>query len=505
MPWCGGASGSVRARQIPQSASCASDVQTFCPVSRQPPSTRCARVRSEARSDPAPGSLNSWHQVSSPQQRRAHEPRPLLVAPVPEDRRRRPAADLEVRPLDSRRGELLVDDQLGDGVGGEPVGLGPVGGEVARVDQRLATLGLRAAPRSPPRRRGRRRRTASSRPSRSTSTRRRTPAVARVRQRRCVPVGRAEQAAQAGRPAEVEVRVVLERETDPAEHLDAGLGVADRTVEGDGTRDVGGVRPLLVVGERDRGDVPRRRGDRLGGLEHLGAQVLDRPGTADLLPELLAHAGVVDGRLEAPAGDAGRLRGGERQRRTTDQLGRQLVDGRRIAAVDRDQAAEPARQVETGRELDLAAARGTTYHRSLVGEQQVGGRGRVPHRRRRAGESDTTAPSGEVNPAPQPRPSARAAGRGPARGHRPPGRPPRRASSRLRRRPTRAARSSARPISPTAAQASANVADASSSAARAASGPPRLVAHLRRLAASSTCSSEIPIDMWLLASRGCEN
>ena len=66
MPLCCGASGSVRARQIAKSVSCASDVHTFWPVSRQPPSTRTARVRSAARSEPAPGSLNSWHQVSSP-------------------------------------------------------------------------------------------------------------------------------------------------------------------------------------------------------------------------------------------------------------------------------------------------------------------------------------------------------------------------------------------------------------------------------------------------------
>ena len=66
MPLCLGASGSVRARQMAQSASCARDVQTFCPVSRQPPSTFSAVVRSAARSEPAPGSLNSWHQMSSP-------------------------------------------------------------------------------------------------------------------------------------------------------------------------------------------------------------------------------------------------------------------------------------------------------------------------------------------------------------------------------------------------------------------------------------------------------
>ena len=66
MPLCLGASGLLRARQMPQSARSATEFQTFCPDSRQPPSTFVARVRSDARSDPAPGSEKSWHQVSSP-------------------------------------------------------------------------------------------------------------------------------------------------------------------------------------------------------------------------------------------------------------------------------------------------------------------------------------------------------------------------------------------------------------------------------------------------------
>jgi len=44
MPLCFGTSASVRARQIPQRANCAYDVQTFCPERSQPSSTRTARV-----------------------------------------------------------------------------------------------------------------------------------------------------------------------------------------------------------------------------------------------------------------------------------------------------------------------------------------------------------------------------------------------------------------------------------------------------------------------------
>ena len=53
----------MRARQMPQSANCAYDVHTFCPFSRQPPSTRVADVRRLVRSLPASGSLNSWQKM----------------------------------------------------------------------------------------------------------------------------------------------------------------------------------------------------------------------------------------------------------------------------------------------------------------------------------------------------------------------------------------------------------------------------------------------------------
>ena len=66
MPWCLGTSGSVRVTRIAQRASCAMDVQTFWPLTTQSSPSRTARVASAARSEPAPGSQNSWHQTSSP-------------------------------------------------------------------------------------------------------------------------------------------------------------------------------------------------------------------------------------------------------------------------------------------------------------------------------------------------------------------------------------------------------------------------------------------------------
>src|SRR3954464_9769866 len=56
----------VRASRMAQSATSAMLVQTFWPLPRQPPSTFSARVCRLARSEPAPGSLNIWHQMSLP-------------------------------------------------------------------------------------------------------------------------------------------------------------------------------------------------------------------------------------------------------------------------------------------------------------------------------------------------------------------------------------------------------------------------------------------------------
>jgi hypothetical protein len=66
MPWRCGTWGFVRAMRMPYVANCASDVQTFWPVTTHSSPSRSARVVREARSDPAPGSLNSWHHISSP-------------------------------------------------------------------------------------------------------------------------------------------------------------------------------------------------------------------------------------------------------------------------------------------------------------------------------------------------------------------------------------------------------------------------------------------------------
>ena len=64
---CFAASVSVRATSMHHFEYCAPLVQTFCPVTRQPSPSGTARVLSAARSEPASGSENPWHQISSPE------------------------------------------------------------------------------------------------------------------------------------------------------------------------------------------------------------------------------------------------------------------------------------------------------------------------------------------------------------------------------------------------------------------------------------------------------
>ena len=56
IPRCLGASGSVRTRANIASAVCAADVQIFWPLITNSSPSRTARVDSEARSEPEPGS-----------------------------------------------------------------------------------------------------------------------------------------------------------------------------------------------------------------------------------------------------------------------------------------------------------------------------------------------------------------------------------------------------------------------------------------------------------------
>ena len=65
MPSRLGTPGSVRARSTPCVDTWAQVVHTFCPVITHSSPSRSARVARDARSEPEPGSLKSWHQRSS--------------------------------------------------------------------------------------------------------------------------------------------------------------------------------------------------------------------------------------------------------------------------------------------------------------------------------------------------------------------------------------------------------------------------------------------------------
>ncbi len=65
-PACLGTSQSVRATRMPMSAWSALVFHTFWPLTIQSSPSRTAVVLSPARSEPAVGSLNSWHQEISP-------------------------------------------------------------------------------------------------------------------------------------------------------------------------------------------------------------------------------------------------------------------------------------------------------------------------------------------------------------------------------------------------------------------------------------------------------
>ena len=211
------------------------DVQTFWPLTRQPPSTFSARVRRPARSEPAPGSLKSWHQTRSP--RRLGGTKRSSCSGLPCSMR----VGTTQLPITMSCGlspaapQLLGDDELGHRVGGpaprrrEVRGREAVLGEVARAPglveagcllQLGAHLGTDLL------------------------------GLGREVERELAPHagqgqlgdpllpgrGRPEQQPQALRPAEVEAGVVLPREADAAEGVDAVLGRAEGRLDADRTR-----------------------------------------------------------------------------------------------------------------------------------------------------------------------------------------------------------------------------------------------------------------------------
>ncbi len=62
--------GAVRVSRMQRVENCAKLVQTFCPLMIQLSPSCTARVVSDARSLPEPGSENPWHHCSSPRSKR---------------------------------------------------------------------------------------------------------------------------------------------------------------------------------------------------------------------------------------------------------------------------------------------------------------------------------------------------------------------------------------------------------------------------------------------------
>ena len=113
---------------------------------------------------------------------------------------------------------------------------------------------------------------------------------------------------------EVEVRVVLPREADASEHLDALLGTMRRSAEAHraGHSCTQGTFTAFATIRFGRtpggGSVPGDGGALLDSHQHVGQAVLDPLELADGSPELHPHLGVVRGRVEAPAGQPRALR-----------------------------------------------------------------------------------------------------------------------------------------------------------------------------------------------------
>ena len=100
-------------------------VQTFWPVTTHSSPSRTARVFSEARSEPEPGSEKPWHQISSADRIGGEEALLLLLGAVGDDRRpaHREAEHVgHLRRAGAR--DLLVEDRLLDERGARAAVLG---------------------------------------------------------------------------------------------------------------------------------------------------------------------------------------------------------------------------------------------------------------------------------------------------------------------------------------------------------------------------------------------
>jgi hypothetical protein len=130
--------------------------------------------------------------------------------------------------------------------------------------------------------------------------------------------GTAQQLPQRDGAAQVQVRVVLPGEPDPAEHLDAVLGVVNGGVQRAGGRGGRRYRQFRRSVVSRTGRVPGQYGCGLGPDQQPGAQVLDCLECADRPAELMPDRRVLGRRSRAPGRDRGRLDGGQHGREVAD-------------------------------------------------------------------------------------------------------------------------------------------------------------------------------------------
>ena len=220
--------------------------------------------------------------------------------------------------------ELLIDHELLDGTGTPSPGRIPVGHEVARVDdpdplllpRQGADLVREGADLISPRL------GLGWQLEGQPTTTTRDGGLGRGAAPRS---GATKELPQGHGTAQVQVGVVLPREPDPAEHLDAVLGHVGKRVERH--RASGGSRQhqlVAVVSVERQGRVPRHPARLLGGDEHVRTPVLHALELPDRAAELPADDGVRRRGVHAPTGAARRLGGG--------QGGGQVVDPSAIEA-----------------------------------------------------------------------------------------------------------------------------------------------------------------------------
>ena len=344
MPSCFGASGFVRARQMPQSASLAIDVQTFWPFSTQPPSTRVAARRQRGEVGARAGLAEQLAPTDLAAQRR-HDPAfALLLGAVHDQVRQRPHRRRRCSArvtLAARNSSSITSSS--SALASRPHGCGPARRDVARLGDPVALLLRRQVLDLGEERAqlGAVRVDLGCRRGRSTARRRRAPSIAacaaRTRQSSGVPVSWCSVIARRRymcascshvKPMPPSVCTQSLALANAASNASAAAAAIASAAPGS----------VEVVGGARR--VPHRGAGELDARQHLGAAVLHALELADRPAELHAHLRVLGRGVDAPLRDADRL--------GREQHGREQAHRRRRVEV---------RELAVGRAAAAAAAR----------------------------------------------------------------------------------------------------------------------------------------------------